>query len=1711
MIAMTSTTTAHRGHRTANTALFAVFVLVCSLMVTIAQTAVNAPPAVADDAPPSSAPPTSLLMGADAAAPLTCTGAPMNVSATAGPDGPGVGQNAPIPDQYAYIVVPSGQLSIQTSWWLTTSNTGNDTTLLVEIENLTNSSNNDLYQWIRHIPSTGYSVPTELDGPVTVNSSPGGTYRIRLYGDTGPYGTVSGTLSVTVNGKTCGPGDAAACAHCSGVSLHGLEGQGTAADPVSTLSGQFHESVTDVAVAGRSSTPLALTRSYNSLFASTDGPFGYGWTYSWGTKLAIGTPAGAVTLQEPSGNKTTWAARGDGSYVSYPWINASLTKNTSGSTTYTVGYVDGSSATFDSSGNLTKVVDRNGYPTDLTYSSGQLSTVTACSSTASPCPSGASRTLTLSWSSGRVQSVTDPTGRSVTYAYNSGDLESVTDVTGQVWHYTYSGHLLTHMRDARQAGAGSPLEVVNTYTSGKVTAQTDQLSRQTTLDYSTLASVNGVIITDPEGNKRVDYYDKGGRRWRVKYGYNPSASPPTSVKTLTITYDGDTGGIESIHDDTANRTVVSNTYSGGHLETSTDAAGRVTTYADFNALHQPGTVTDNAGVTTTVSYDSHFNVTEVCTPKATSWSGLIDCTTNPTGARDIAFEYADSNHPGDVTTMTDPNSQDWLYGYDDIGNVVSVTDPLSHDTTAGYDLNGRAVWAVSANGNESGASPDDFRSITLSDNAGRPQVSVDANAVAQADHFNRPDSASSLGSMATPTGGSQVAQSWANTAGAWGLAGGTAYLATVSGGATNVATVTGAADGTVSFSLPVAQAGLGAAFRVQDASNFWSLVADPSNNRLQLKKTVAGSTSTVASFGSGTCCTAGDRYSVTFSSASPGAIVVKRNNTQIGTTVNDTTLATQTGVGMTATGTGTGRVDNFVFAAGTGSETIATYDADGNPSTVIDPLGKKTQSTYDDANQLTTVTRPDTTTLQNVYNDDGSLWKQIDGNGRWIEYTYDTMARPLTQTYWEQFTTGPLAPNTSTARTTTYHYDTNGFIDTVQQPGGNCAATPKVGCITYTYHDDGQVDTVDYSDSATPDITSTDYDPVGRPYTATDANSTTVDWRYDSLGQLISTTDTRSSVAAVTGYGWDAAGNLTGIDYPASYTGQSTTVQRHFDAAGRLDWIKDFTASQLQTTFDYDANNNLTGIHLPTTASSQPVTDVAYNYDNADQLIDTGSDKAVTVKQSTTNRAELSYSRDRDRQLAAATIKLDTAGNGTLSTVQTETYTYTANNQLQYVNSNLHTYDAADNLTRIAATGSTLTYNDANQPLHMDWLTVRQNDYGYDTRGNRTSRTPYSGGNPQTPYIYSYDQANRLTGYGTQPSGGSYSPISTYTYTPDGLRNNKTTWTIPTNFAYDRASGLPQTIRAGNTTGTGSTLNTNYDNYIYGPGGLPFQRINITITNGGTPTLTTHFLTHDQLGSTNLLLTDTGAVNATYTYTSYGTATKTGSGSTTLQYTGQWTDGDTGNTYLRARFYDTASGQFLTRDPLAPATRSPSSYAGGSPHNNTDPSGLYCLTGVANPNRAEGEEEVCNGAVDLASAVYHPVRSLATSPVTATTSYAATLQGGNCRLLTEHDWMTVCEGVGGDWKKGGWINAQTFGSAIITNASCDELLRDNGGRTFIHEQKHADQWALFGPMLYNAIGILDSGQSRARTPEGEDPGCNSGFEIWAGLEDGRYRDKNGKC
>ena len=127
-------------------------------------------------------------------------------------------------------------------------------------------------------------------------------------------------------------------------------------------------------------------------------------------------------------------------------------------------------------------------------------------------------------------------------------------------------------------------------------------------------------------------------------------------------------------------------------------------------------MTDPLGVTTTRTYDARANLTSVSTP-------CSSCT--PSANQTTTYFHGDSAHPGDVTSMVDPDGKTWTYTYDAFGDKISTTDPLGEKSTATYNADGWPLTAVSARGYAKGAKPKDFTTTSAYDAFGQVATVTD--------------------------------------------------------------------------------------------------------------------------------------------------------------------------------------------------------------------------------------------------------------------------------------------------------------------------------------------------------------------------------------------------------------------------------------------------------------------------------------------------------------------------------------------------------------------------------------------------------------------------------------------------------------------------------------------------------------------------------------------------------------------------------------------------------------------------------------------------------------------------------------------------------------------------------------------------------------------------------------------------------------------------
>lgn len=456
--------------------------------------------------------------------------------------------------------------------------------------------------------------------------------------------------------------------------------------PVDTATGEFYHTFSDFQVPGRG-LPLDLERTYSSLNASTLGRFGYGWTDSYAMSVtisgSIGVSGSTATVKAGNGSSVVFTSNGS-AWVGPAHVLASLTMSGSN---YVFTDKSKSIYTYNSSGLLTQETDRNNYSTTLAYNgSNQLTTVTD--------PAG--RTLTFNYSGSLVSSVSDSASpsRTVSYAYDgSNNLTQVTDVRGANTAFTYdASHELLTMKDPNCLGAGATcMGVRNTYSSGKVSQQIDNLNRVTTFSYATTAIGINTTTTDPNGNQTLDVYANNVLVSETR-GYGTSVAATTNYA-----FDPGLDALTSVTDPDGNSSVTARDAQANVLST-TDTLGRTSSYT-YNSFNEVLTAKDALGVTTTNTYDGNGNLTQTSTPLVGS-SPAVSKTTN--------YTYGDTTHPRDLTQVTDPDSKNWTYTYDSYGDKASATDPLGDKTTYAYDSLGRLTSKVTPLGNVSGGIPADY-------------------------------------------------------------------------------------------------------------------------------------------------------------------------------------------------------------------------------------------------------------------------------------------------------------------------------------------------------------------------------------------------------------------------------------------------------------------------------------------------------------------------------------------------------------------------------------------------------------------------------------------------------------------------------------------------------------------------------------------------------------------------------------------------------------------------------------------------------------------------------------------------------------------------------------------------------------------------------------------------------------------------------------------
>ncbi len=182
--------------------------------------------------------------------------------------------------------------------------------------------------------------------------------------------------------------------------------------------------------------------------------------------------------------------------------------------------------------------------------------------------------------------------------------------------------------------------------------------------------------------------------------------------------------------------------------------------------------------------------------------------------------------------------------------------------------------------------------------------------------------------------------------------------------------------------------------------------------------------------------------------------------------------------------------------------------------------------------------------------------------------------------------------------------------------------------------------------------------------------------------------------------------------------------------------------------------------------------------------------------------------------------------------------------------------------------------------------------YTYDDNGNLISKMDSNDANNNA--TYTWDWNNRLI------SVSSVTSVA-YSYDGDGVSISKTQGGVKTKYINDVAMPLVQVLMEANDANTVQAV------YTYGNDLINMKRADVN-----------SYYLYDGLGSVRQLTGDSGTIDACYTYDSYGNLiASTGTSDNAYAFTGEQQFGEADNlVFLRARYYNSKIGRFISRDPI---------------------------------------------------------------------------------------------------------------------------------------------------------------------------------------------------
>lgn len=533
----------------------------------------------------------------------------------------------------------------------------------------------------------------------------------------------------------------------------------------------------------------------------------------------------------------------------------------------------------------------------------------------------------------------------------------------------------------------------------------------------------------------------------------------------------------------------------------------------------------------------------------------------------------------------------------------------------------------------------------------------------------------------------------------------------------------------------------------------------------------------------------------------------------------------------------------------------------------------------------------------------------------------------------------------ATGARTTYEYDTELRLTAVTNPNG---LTWR-----YTYDAAGRViQEVDFDSRETRFA----YDAAGQLTRQVNAAGETIEYGYDLLGRVVE----RRTAAETTTYTYDEAGRLLSAD-----NGESrVTVERDPNGQVTAHRVDDRTVS-----FRYDERN--LRIHRRTPSGVES----AWSFDEAGRptVLDTdghtvlfGHDEADAEVERRVGALILRQSYDPEHRLAAQ-VALRTSAGTADAVVSQRRYDYRADGRLVGLedadgDTVRFELDPADRVTAMTAPNRVEYYRysasgtisasagpgqDGERRYHGTLLAGVNMvggavTYHYDVQGRLTRRQERNPTGVVRTWHYAWNVHDRLTMV-TTPDGVRWR----YRYDPLGRR-----------IAKQRLAGDGSVVEQIQFTWDGTVLveqeriGTGIERQVvtwaYHPSrDHPVAQYEQIGTQRRFRTIMT-----DMIGTPVELLDERGTPAWRSQATLWGKDTP--GAATPLRFPGQYADDETGLHYNVYRYYDPATGRYISQDPLglAPAP-DPMAYV-ANPHSATDPLGL---TASCSPTRSPSPDE----------------------------------------------------------------------------------------------------------------------------------------------------------